>query len=658
MKVWLTRMGLAAALTMTLAACSPDNVTTSGGGNNPPPGIPTVDLSASATNVGQNGNVTLTWTSSNVTTCNASGAWSGVRASAGSELRDNLTATGTYTLTCSGSGGNASDSVTVTVSSTPPPPGAACGHGAINSSCLCGNTSRTTGYCCNDVWFDPNYGTLTGGCPATAFRYVDPAHPAAADSNTGTAAAPWATLGRAVWGSQSYDTPNAGAALQAGEVVIVRSGVHSAAGKDSRYNPVFNPVNAGSAGAPIVIKAAGNVTIQPLIGYQGLVQSAGPTSVRLAADASALNDAYAGWTLRIVAGTGAGQARKIAQTQMPGQQYVAAGSYDGAMRTATMHAAWTTVPDATSLVTLTRPGPMVGAQGRNHIVWDGFRVIEADSYHADTGPVVIWGSENVSLLHLNIVGMPLTPQYDNHNGIRVDGSRNFLISSCEISGFRSTQTLNNLQNEAGIMLYGDHDGVIENNLIYNINSGIFPKGNYGTNLLIRQNIVHDARQSFRVSYHSNVDIHQNIVYDSALSIRGAEGNSGVRFYNNVGFRNTSGPNNWFGTDGIEFFNNVYLDVTYPYDYEGALGNFTSNHNHFYNYTGFRVVNSNIGRLDAWQALGYDLQATESDPLFVDPGSLDFRLQDGSPLAIGGRGGTWPSVRGAYVTGSETIGPRR
>lgn len=536
----------------------------------------------------------------------------------------------------------------------------ACAPGAITAACSCGGASRTSGYCCNDTWFDPNYATLTNGCPtAAAFRYVDPAHPSANDANPGTAVAPWATLGRAVWGSQSYNAPHATAALQAGQVAIVRSGTHRSIGKGSRNDPVFNPVNAGTAGAPIVFKAVGNVSIEPQIGYEGMVQSATATSVQFASDADANNDTYAGWSVRIVSGTGAGQLRKIAQTQSPGQQYVTAGSYNGLTRTATLQAAWTTVPDTTSRVTLTRHGTLVGAYNRNHIVWDGFRVIERDSYAPDTGPVVIWGASNVSLLHLEIIGTPLTPQFDNHNGVRIEGSNDSRVSSCDISGFRSTgATLNNFQNEAGMMIYGGQGGVIENNRVHQVHSGIFPKGANGSNLRIRHNIVHDAAQSFRVSYHSNVDIHQNIVYDADMAIRSAEGNSGIRFYNNVTYRTASGPNNWFGSDGIDFFNNVYLDVTRPYDYEGALGNFTSDHNHYYNYTAFRTGNWS-DRLGAWQQqMNRDSQSTESDPLFVDPANLDFRLQSGSPLANGGRGGAYPSVRGAYVAGDEVIGPRQ
>lgn len=76
---------------------------------------PTVSLSASPASVSPGGSSTLSWSSTNATSCTASGAWSGSRAVTGSETLINLTVTGTYTLTCSGAGGSTEQSVTVSV---------------------------------------------------------------------------------------------------------------------------------------------------------------------------------------------------------------------------------------------------------------------------------------------------------------------------------------------------------------------------------------------------------------------------------------------------------------------------------------------------------------------------------------------------------------
>jgi len=80
-----------------------------------PDPTPTVTLSASPTTVSSGGKSLLTWSSTNATSCTASGAWSGAEATSGSQSTSALTANSSYTLTCAGAGGNAAQSATVTV---------------------------------------------------------------------------------------------------------------------------------------------------------------------------------------------------------------------------------------------------------------------------------------------------------------------------------------------------------------------------------------------------------------------------------------------------------------------------------------------------------------------------------------------------------------
>ena len=93
----------------------PVNVTVN---NTLPPNL-TVDVKANSSNgpitVVYNTAATLSWTSTNATSCAASNGWSGSKATSGSESTGNLTASKTYTLTCTGPGGNATDSVSVNV---------------------------------------------------------------------------------------------------------------------------------------------------------------------------------------------------------------------------------------------------------------------------------------------------------------------------------------------------------------------------------------------------------------------------------------------------------------------------------------------------------------------------------------------------------------
>jgi len=78
---------------------------------------PTVSLSANSTMVAAGTAPSLNWTSSNASSCAASGGWSGSKATAGSETQPAITAATTYKLACTGSGGTTSVSTTINVTS-------------------------------------------------------------------------------------------------------------------------------------------------------------------------------------------------------------------------------------------------------------------------------------------------------------------------------------------------------------------------------------------------------------------------------------------------------------------------------------------------------------------------------------------------------------
>ena len=75
---------------------------------------PTITLSPSKSYIYSGNSLSLTWSSTNATSCTASGAWSGTKATSGSQSISPTT-TSTYTLSCTGAGGSSSQSVTPTV---------------------------------------------------------------------------------------------------------------------------------------------------------------------------------------------------------------------------------------------------------------------------------------------------------------------------------------------------------------------------------------------------------------------------------------------------------------------------------------------------------------------------------------------------------------
>jgi endoglucanase len=84
------------------------------------PAAPTVTLAASPVSVIVGQTTTLTWSSTNATTCTASGAWSGARPPSGSQgFAPGSAGTFTYSLACAGAGGTTTQSVAVTATAAP-----------------------------------------------------------------------------------------------------------------------------------------------------------------------------------------------------------------------------------------------------------------------------------------------------------------------------------------------------------------------------------------------------------------------------------------------------------------------------------------------------------------------------------------------------------
>lgn len=97
--------------------------------------VPTVTLNASPTTVVTDAATTLTWTTTDATSCTASGGtWTGSPATGSGTLSIVVTATTTYTLTCTGPGGSTAKSVVVTA--TPVPAKSGGGGGRVDPATL------------------------------------------------------------------------------------------------------------------------------------------------------------------------------------------------------------------------------------------------------------------------------------------------------------------------------------------------------------------------------------------------------------------------------------------------------------------------------------------------------------------------------------------
>ncbi len=105
----------------------------------PPAPAPALTLSVSPDTLLTGQPATLTWSSTNASSCTASNGWTGSKAASGTETLPALAATTTFTLACTGTGGTATQNATVTVTAIPPPAPpqgiqAAVGDGSITVS--------------------------------------------------------------------------------------------------------------------------------------------------------------------------------------------------------------------------------------------------------------------------------------------------------------------------------------------------------------------------------------------------------------------------------------------------------------------------------------------------------------------------------------------
>jgi hypothetical protein len=118
----------------------------------PPPPPPTTSLSANPTSINAGQSSTLSWSSTNATSC--TGGNFVVTGMSGSAAVIPSTTT-SYSISCSGSGGSATATATVTVAAPPPP--------APTASLSASPTSITTGQSSTLSWSSTNATSCTGG---------------------------------------------------------------------------------------------------------------------------------------------------------------------------------------------------------------------------------------------------------------------------------------------------------------------------------------------------------------------------------------------------------------------------------------------------------------------------------------------------------------
>ncbi|MBX3186347.1 MAG: right-handed parallel beta-helix repeat-containing protein [Labilithrix sp.] len=337
--------------------------------------------------------------------------------------------------------------------------------------------------------------------------------------------------------------------------------------------------------------------------------------------------------------------------------------------------------------------PAIGCLENSHVVLDGFFVDEASSPStADSGPVVIWGSDHCSVEYFEIKNLPLA-RADNHNALRIEAATDAVVRNNRLTGTKETN--NPSQNFAAIMAYDAIRILIEHNDIDDTDVGMFIKGDHqypGLGLgafTIQKNKITRSRwaglrfggiKAAEPAYGASV-IRQNLIAGAPV---------GVLFtaYDSVSPRNFTLQNNTVAgcASGIVLGSPTASNgVTSVYTQSSVKDNLVSGGtvgieihvnatqrslvvaNGLSSDYGFFSNVQYVGGLETWRgdggpayatlaawrtASGFDTHSRTGDPAFVDAAAGDYRLASGSAARTASSTG---GPVGCYVSGGDIIG---
>jgi hypothetical protein len=432
-----------------------------------------------------------------------------------------------------------------------------------------------------------------------------------------SANSPWATIGRAAWGSASRVSPNSSQAAQAGDRVLIAAGTYAVAGTGSRYTPAYNPVNSGTSGNPITFEAVGIVTLT-------LSSSRGPVI-------GAYNVNYITW-----------KGFTIDEATAPSTPDTGPAVL------------WSTT--GSSIENCIIDGNGNPGYGDNH---NGIRLEGAYLCTVKNNRIYDVTTSVVSTQN----GAGIMTYYSG--GILIENNE---ISGCGTGVFLKANTTPTYPDANGLRSWN----TISKNYIHDCSTGITLHRTHQTDQLqkITQNILQNINGDFGAikvwsfgdaeSDPNNVKVVNNTIVDSLyafwLSDLIANTTNNI-FWNNIVYKSSS-------TGSIVRINHAEAS------YNGiAPANADFEHNLYYN-SPYQATGEAVASLSlaTWKATyGQDSSspaAITNNPLFVSYATNNFKLQAGSPALIlgidildldrdGATNDTIPA--GAYITGNEIIG---
>jgi len=351
------------------------------------------------------------------------------------------------------------------------------------------------------------------------------------------------------------------------------------------------------------------------------------------------------------------------------------------------------------LVTTPTGGPIIGADGKNYITWDGFYIDDTESAHiAGEDPMVMFHSSNYGTLqNSTLVGHTSSETDANFCGVACYSATGCRIYNNDISNVVGADT-----NSAAIFTYEASYSIFEHNNISNSTAALFIKGradmNPDTNNVYRYNKAWNLlRFGARLggssgAANANNLFYQNIFHGSTSSNmwgifqNGNSSYTGNSFVNNTLYNVRMAWNyrDTYSGEPIIIYNNIIhtatVGVAYS-DFSAPPVDHNYQHNSYYNVpSGTAFVYSPSASWTTWTTTwGLDTTSPAStngtDPLLANPTDNDFRLCTASGVPHASCTGASPALTlgvdildldgdssttdtipaGAYVTGSETIG---
>ena len=317
----------------------------------------------------------------------------------------------------------------------------------------------------------------------------------------------------------------------------------------------------------------------------------------------------------------------------------------------------------------------IGTYNQDYVSIDGFVI---------KGQLVFWASNN-SRGQNNDVSIGADNESGNGFGdvLRVQRCSNILIRNNRLHDNVDGTGGTSFNQSLSVIYTSDHV-VYENNELYNSRMGGFWLKDSTQDITVRYNYIHDnpasgIQQANQVTNgaNDNTAIYQNIFANNNSS-NGSGGGAlsllwqatGIKIYNNTFYGNLRASIvHSVGGSTLDYslWNNISVSPTQYHvtilNSATIAGNMLFNDYNDYYGTASWFFGGAYATLSAWQsACQAGLTGCEAHSLVADPGFVNDSGSFGVPsdfkrtsYPTNGRGGSYASVMGAYITGSECIG---